>query len=204
MQLRVADLRLAAFCRRPTAWSYSDAGTVKVMSVEVVSSDTTWTIMSTLMIDSGSGLKMAAATPGLSVTSRKVICASARREGDARDDLLFHDLLLIADQRALPRMRRIVEDERTSSLTLFTIASSTERTCSTLAPSEAISSISSNGDLVEPPRLRHDARVGRIDAVDIGIDVAAVGRDRRRDATAEVSEPPRPSVVTRLVALCRP
>ena len=35
--------------------------------------------------------------------------------------------------------------------------------------------------LGEPPRLRHDARVGRIDAVDVGIDVAAVGADRRRD-----------------------
>ncbi len=32
----------------------------------------------------------------------------------------------------------------------------------------------------KPARLRHDARVGRVDAVDVGIDIATVGRDRRR------------------------
>ena len=37
------------------------------------------------------------------------------------------------------------------------------------------------GDLVQPPRLRHDARIGRIDAVDVGVDVAAVRADRRGD-----------------------
>ena len=31
------------------------------------------------------------------------------REGDAGDDLLLHDLLLVADERAKLRMRRIVE-----------------------------------------------------------------------------------------------
>jgi hypothetical protein len=34
------------------------------------------------------------------------------------------------------------------------------------------------GDLVEPLRPRHDAGVGGVDAVDVGIDVAAVGADR--------------------------
>jgi hypothetical protein len=33
------------------------------------------------------------------------------------------------------------------------------------------------GDLVEPPRLGNHARVGRIDAIDIGVDIAAVGMD---------------------------
>ena len=37
------------------------------------------------------------------------------------------------------------------------------------------------GDLVEPPRPRHDARIGGVDAVDVGVDVAAVGADRGRD-----------------------
>ena len=59
------------------ARAYSAAGTVKVMSVVVVSPDTTWMIMSTLMLASASGMKIAAATPGLSATSRKVIWASS-------------------------------------------------------------------------------------------------------------------------------
>ena len=62
------------------ARSYSAAGTVKVMSVVVASPETTWMIMSTLMLASASGTKIAAATPGLSATSRKVICASSREK----------------------------------------------------------------------------------------------------------------------------
>jgi hypothetical protein len=52
--------------------------TVKVMSVVAWSSDTTWMIMSTLMLASASGPKMVAATPGLSATRRRVIWASSR------------------------------------------------------------------------------------------------------------------------------
>ena len=71
--------------------------------------------------------------------------------GDAGDDLLFHDLVLVADEgsgRAVgARESRIASGssklERTKVRTPWTMASSTERTCSTLAPSEAISSISS-------------------------------------------------------------
>ncbi|BBC02841.1 DNA mismatch repair protein [Bradyrhizobium elkanii USDA 61] len=36
-------------------------------------------------------------------------------------------------------------------------------------------------DLVEPARLRHHAGVGGVDAVDVGVDVAAVGAQRGRD-----------------------
>ena len=61
------------------------------------------------------------------------------------------------------------------------MAISTERTCSTLAPSEAISSISSNATLSSRRAFVHDARIGGVDAVHIGIDVAAVGLDRRGD-----------------------
>ena len=71
------------------------------------------------------------------------------------------------------------KEERTKVRTLWTMASSTERTCSTLAPSEAISSISSKETAAEAPGLRLDARVGGVDAVDVGVDVAAIGLDRR-------------------------
>ena len=64
--------------------------------------------------------------------------------------------------------------------TLCTMPSSTERTCITLAPSEASSSISSNAILSSRRALRHDARIGGVDAVDVGVDVAAVGADGGR------------------------
>jgi hypothetical protein len=54
------------------------------------------------------------------------------------------------------------------------------------------------GDLRQALRLRHDARIGRVDAVDIGVDIAAVGLDAAAMATALVSDPPRPSVAIRL------
>ena len=53
------------------------------------------------------------------------------------------------------------------------------------------------GDFGQPARLLLDARVGGVDAVDIGIDVAAVAPIAAAIATALVSEPPRPSVVMR-------
>jgi hypothetical protein len=37
------------------------------------------------------------------------------------------------------------------------------------------------GDLGKPLRARHHARIGGVDAVDVGVDVAALGLDRRRD-----------------------
>jgi hypothetical protein len=91
--------------------------------------------------------------------------------------------------------------DRTKVRTLCTMASSTERTCSTLAPSEAISSISSK-ETLSSARLGHDARIGGVDAVDVGVDVAAVGAIAAAIATALVSEPPRPSVAMRLSVRC--
>ena len=37
------------------------------------------------------------------------------------------------------------------------------------------------GDAVEPPGGRHDARVGGVDAVDVGVDLADVGLERGRE-----------------------
>ena len=104
-------------------------------------------IMSTLMLASASGMKIAAATPGLSATSRKVICASSREK--AMPVTTSCSMISSSSQMSVPSLGRAgsSNDERTWSLTLLTIATSTERTCSTLAPSEAISSISSNDTL---------------------------------------------------------
>ena len=73
-----ANLRSAlAFSRRSTARARSARGTVKVMSVELPSSETFCTIMSTLMLAPASGPKIAAATPGRSATRVTVILASS-------------------------------------------------------------------------------------------------------------------------------
>src|SRR5579872_5931491 len=70
--------------------------------------------------------------------------------------------------------------ERTKIGMLCTMPSSTERTCKTLAPWEASSSMSSN-TILEPARFWNHSRVGRIDAVHVGIDIATVGLDRGCD-----------------------
>jgi len=79
--------------------------------------------------------------------------------------------------------------------TPYFIPNSTERICSTLAPREASSSISSNEILVELPGVRADVRVRGVDAVHVRVDLANVRFQGRRNGHALVSEPPRPSVV---------
>ena len=60
-------------------------------------------------------------------------------------------------------------------------AYSTERSCSTPAPEAAISSISSKETVVELARVGHDPRVGRVDAGDVGVDLADLGAERGGD-----------------------
>ena len=110
----------------------------------VVSSDTTWMIMSTLMLASASGTKIEAATPGLSATRRSVSCASSLEK--AMPVTTCCSMMSSSAQMRVPAdgLAGSSKDDRTKVLTLWFMASSTERTCSTLAPSEAISSISSN------------------------------------------------------------
>ena len=71
------------------------------------------------------------------------------RIGDPADDILLHDLILMANECPRPRAAAWPfrsggsKLERTSTRTPCCMASSTERVCSTLAPCEAISNISS-------------------------------------------------------------
>ena len=51
------------------------------------------------------------------------------------------------------------------------------------------------GDVKQPARVGLDARVGAEDALDIGVDLDLLGAEGCSEATAEESEPPRPSVV---------
>ena len=95
--------------------------------------------MSTLTLASASGPKMAAATPGRSGTRDQRDLGLVAAVGDAADQFLFHDLVLVDDQ--VPGLSSKLDS--TCRRTRCFMASSTERVCSTLAPSEAISSISS-------------------------------------------------------------
>ena len=60
------------------ARSKSAEGTVKVRSVVAPSGETFWTIMSTLILASASGPKIAAAMPGLSSTRRMEIWSDGK------------------------------------------------------------------------------------------------------------------------------
>ena len=104
-------------------------------------------------------------------------------KGDAGDDVAFHDFLLAADQRA----RRLVgvgvdilglveagtdedrhvvhhaEFHRTDLQHLGALRGQLQHVF--------------EGDSVEPARLRDHPRVGGIDPVDVGVDIAAVGMD---------------------------
>ena len=101
---------------------------------------------------SASGPKMRAATPGLSSTLSMVIFASSLRVGDAADDLL--STISSSSQTMVPISSRLpartgaiasgsTKLDSTRVLTRCTMASSTERVCSTFEPEDAISSISS-------------------------------------------------------------
>ena len=121
---------------------------MKVRSVVAPSAETFCTIMSTLMLASASGPKIAAATPGLSCTRRIEICASSLEK--AMPVTICCSMISLSSQMSVPdgalcgsMSSGLSKLERTKTRTLCTMPSSTERTCITLAPSEASSSISS-------------------------------------------------------------
>ncbi len=164
------------------ARSKSAVGTVKVMSVVVVSSDTTWMIMSTLMLASASGTKIAAATPGLVGDPAERDLGLVLGIGDAGDDLLFHDLLLVADERAGLRIGRVVEGRAHEGAHLVHHGELDRAHLQHLGAERGHFQHLLEGDPVEPPGLGDDARIGGVDAVDVGVDVAAVGADAGGDA----------------------
>ena len=144
--------------------------------------------MSTLMLASASGPKIAAATPGLSATSRSVIWASSLEKAMPVTTCLFHDVLLVADQRARRTFLRVHLRRSGSSKLERTIGrhpvhhGELDRAhLEHLGAERGHLQHLLEGDLVQPPRLGHDARIGGVDAVDIGVDVAAIGLDRGGD-----------------------
>ena len=74
-----------------------------------------------------------------------------------------------------------LNDDFTHSGTLYFIANSTERICSTLAPERRQLEHLLVADAVDLARRRAHVRIGGVDAVDVGVDLAGVGLERRRD-----------------------
>ncbi len=124
-------------------------GQVNVTSVRPVeAADTFWTIMSTLMLACASALKIAAASPGLSGTPTTVILASFTSA--ATPEMIGCSMALpsaIAASMASGDMTivpvRWENDDRTWMGRSNRRAYSTQRRCSTFAPTAASSSISS-------------------------------------------------------------
>jgi len=159
---------------------------VKVRSVVAPSLDTVCTIMSTLTLASASGPKIAAATPGLSCKRRSEIWASSFEK--AMPVTTCCSTISSSPQMSVPggslcgsMSSGFSKLERTKIRTLCTMPSSDRAHLHDLGAERGELEHFLVGDLGQPARARHDARVGGVDAVDVGVDVAALGSNRGRD-----------------------
>nr|WP_276602728.1 hypothetical protein [Nannocystis pusilla] len=161
--------------RRPaTAFLRSFSGTVKVTSVEPPRL-AFWMIMSTTMSAPARTPKIDAMVPGTSGTLVRVTLASLRSR--ATPVTTADSRLFCSDTIHVPSLSFRLD--RTCTGTPNFMANSTLRICSTLAPRLASSSISSYV-MRWILRARLDPRVGGVDPVDVGQDLADVGLQRRR------------------------
>ena len=95
-------------------------------------------------------------------------------------------------------------DDRTWIGTWWRRACLTHRSISTFAPHAAISSISSKVTVSRHKCVGHDARVGGEDTVDVGVDLADIGTQRRGECNGGGVRTTRPSVVTSLLSWLTP
>src|ERR1700719_4204765 len=116
-------------------------------------------------------------------------------ERDSGDDLLFHDVLLGANQGPfmwINALRRI-EARSHEYAHLADHAEFDRADLKHLGAQRGKLEHFLECDPIKPPRLRHHARVGSIDAIDIGVDIAAIGlyggRDRHRRGIRAAAAP---------------
>ena len=139
------------------------------------------------MLASASGPKIAAATPGLSGTWRIEICASSLEK--AMPVTTCCSTISSSSQISVPggwfAMRidvlGLVEARAHEDAHLVHHAELDRAHLQHLGAERGELQHFLERDLVEPLRARHHARVGGVDAVDVGVDVAAVGLDRGGD-----------------------
>ena len=151
-------------------------GSVNEMSV-CPSAETFWTIMSTFMPTSASVRKTRAAIPGRSGTPRIVTSAS---DGVVRDPEmigLLHQLLLTDDPGALAPRERGADVDRHSVVACELDRAQHQHLRARRGQLEHLLV----GDGVELARFGHDPRVGREDALDVGVDLADIGVERGRE-----------------------
>ena len=132
--------------------------------------------MSTLTLCSASAPKIAAAMPGRSGTRPQRDLRVVARVGDAGDILLFHDLVLVHHQRA----RHVGEARQHLNAHPLVHRQLDAAGLQHLGADRGQLQHLLVADPRELARLRHDARIGGVDAIDVGVDVAAVGLQRRR------------------------
>src|SRR5579872_4180160 len=151
--------------------------------------------MSTLMLASASGPKIAAATPGLSSIWRTEIWASSLEKAIPVTTCI--SMISSSLQISVPGgwlacgsiSSGLSKLDRTKIGMLWTMPSSTERS--------QLQHVL-EGDLVQPSRLWNHPGIRGVDAIDVRIDVAAIGLDGRRNrhgrgvgtAAAERGDPP--------------
>ena len=142
--------------------------------------------MSTLMLASASGPKIAAATPGLSSIWRTEIWASSLEK--AMPVTTWLSMISSSLQISVPGggavrvdILGLVEAGADENRHVVHHAEFHRAHLQDLGALRGQFQHVLERDLVEPPRLRNHARVGGVDAIDVGIDVAAVGMDRGRN-----------------------
>ncbi len=117
--------------------------------------------------------------PGRSGTPTTVILRLVAVERDARDDGCFHLFVFLeSDQRALAFVLEAGEHAQSDPV----LAGELDRPDLQHLRAEARHlEHFLEGDGLEPPCVRLDARIGGVDTVDVGVDVALVGLERRGD-----------------------
>jgi hypothetical protein len=132
------------------------------------------TIMSTLIVASPMALKMRAATPGLSGTPTRVSLAWFLSSETPR--MTTPSMLRVSSFTMVPGLS--LRLERTSNTTPNFLANSTERQLHDLGAEAGEFEHFVVGNLGELLRVRDDAGVGGVNAVDVRVDLAEVGLER--------------------------
>ena len=159
------------------AFSKSALSTVKEMSVAGAPAPwlTFCTIMSTLMAASPSALKMRAATPGLSGTADEGDFGLVFVERDAADDDVFHACGFFFHNGSWVVIETGADFEHDAE---FFGELDRARLHHLRAKAGQFEHFVV-GNFLELARARHDARVGGVNAIDVRVNLAKVGLERR-------------------------
>ena len=104
------------------------------------------------------------------------------RKGDAGDVLLFHDVLLVADEGSRIGIFRIVEGRSYIGFHALRHGDLDRAHLQHFGSGGRHLQHFLESDLLQPLRPGDDARIGGVDAVDIGIDIAPIRLQRSGDA----------------------